>query len=142
MEMYHEVSRQLQDRFDTRRLADRLVEVLAHDTFTDADRAFIETRPLFFLSTADAEGRPECSHKGPKQLRVNGRATMSQDETIAACERIFARHLDGAKLILLSIRTLANLRKPSRSRTARNSWCACGPKPFSPTARGTFTGCT
>lgn len=50
----------LQDRFATRKLADRLAEVLARNEFIDADRAFIESRPLFFLSTADAQGRPEC----------------------------------------------------------------------------------
>ena len=33
--MYHEGSRQLQDQFETRKLADRLVEVLARDEFTD-----------------------------------------------------------------------------------------------------------
>ena len=71
--MYHEGSRQLQDRFETRRLADRLVEVVVHDAFTDADRAFIESRPLFFLATADAEGRPDCSYKGgPSRLRPGG----------------------------------------------------------------------
>ncbi|HWQ38447.1 MAG TPA: pyridoxamine 5'-phosphate oxidase family protein [Burkholderiales bacterium] len=64
--MYHEGSRRLQDRYSTRRLADRLVEVLARDAFTDEDRAFIESRPLFFLATADAQGRPECSYKGGK----------------------------------------------------------------------------
>jgi predicted pyridoxine 5'-phosphate oxidase superfamily flavin-nucleotide-binding protein len=70
--MYHDGSRQLQDRFATRKLADRLVETLARNAFTDADRAFIESRPLFFLSTADAEGRPECSYKGgvPGFVRV------------------------------------------------------------------------
>ena len=55
---------QLQDRFDTRRLADRLDEKLARTAFTDEDRAFIESRPLFFLATADADGRPDCSYKG------------------------------------------------------------------------------
>lgn len=126
--MYHEGSRRLQDRFDTRKLADRLVEVLARNAFTDADRAFIESRPFFFLSTADAEGRPESSYKGgvpgfvrvlapqtlafpsydgngmfkslgnllvnpyvgllfmdfesPKRLRVNGRATLDEDDPL------------------------------------------------------------
>ncbi len=62
--MYHEGSRQLQDSFSSRKLADRLVEVLARNAFTDDDRKFIDSRPLFFLSTADAEGRPDCSYKG------------------------------------------------------------------------------
>jgi uncharacterized protein len=70
--MYHEGSRELQERFRTRALADRLVERLARDAFTDEDRAFIESRPLFFLATADAEGRPDCSYKGglPGFVRV------------------------------------------------------------------------
>jgi uncharacterized protein len=64
--MYHDGSRRLQDEFDTRRLADRLVEKLARSAFTDADREFIESRPMFFLATADAQGRPDCSYKGGK----------------------------------------------------------------------------
>lgn len=62
--MYHEHSRELQDRFDSRRLADRLAETLAHSRFTPKDRAFIEARDCFFLATADADGYPECSYKG------------------------------------------------------------------------------
>jgi predicted pyridoxine 5'-phosphate oxidase superfamily flavin-nucleotide-binding protein len=77
--MYHDGSRQLQDQFDTRRLADRLVEVLAHNEFTDEDRTFIESRPLFFLATADADGRPDCSYKGgqPGFVRVVDRQTLA-----------------------------------------------------------------
>jgi predicted pyridoxine 5'-phosphate oxidase superfamily flavin-nucleotide-binding protein len=62
--MYHEHSRALQDRFDTRRLADRLVDTLAHARFTADDRAFIEARNCFFLATTDADGFPDCSYKG------------------------------------------------------------------------------
>jgi predicted pyridoxine 5'-phosphate oxidase superfamily flavin-nucleotide-binding protein len=61
---FHERSRELQDRFDTRRLADRIEEVLLHDRFDDHDRAFIESRDMFFLATADADGRPQVSYKG------------------------------------------------------------------------------
>jgi predicted pyridoxine 5'-phosphate oxidase superfamily flavin-nucleotide-binding protein len=69
---YHDGMRALQDRFDSRRLADRLDERLARSTFTDDDRAFIESRTLFFLATADGEGRPDCSFKGgdPGFVRV------------------------------------------------------------------------
>ena len=79
IEMYHDGSRQLQERFETRRLADRLVEVIAHTTFTDADRAFIESRPMFFLATADNEGRPDCSYKGgrPGFIRVVEPGTLA-----------------------------------------------------------------
>jgi uncharacterized protein len=77
--MYHDGSRQLQDQFATRKLADRLVEVLVRSEFTDEDRTFIESRPLFFLATADAEGHPDCSYKGglPGFVRVVDRQTLA-----------------------------------------------------------------
>jgi uncharacterized protein len=77
--MYHAGSRQLQDEFDTRKLADRLVEVVARDAFTEDDRTFIESRPFFFLATADADGRPECSYKGglPGFVRVLDANTLA-----------------------------------------------------------------
>ena len=62
---YHRGSRLLQDRFDTRRLADRLDERFVQRAAIDADdRAFIERMDMFFLATADAGGRPQCSYKG------------------------------------------------------------------------------
>ena len=69
---YHDGSRSLQDRFDTRALADRIDGLLVSDTIGDGDRAFIEARDMFFLATADAEGRPTCSYKGgePGFVRV------------------------------------------------------------------------
>ena len=125
---YHSGMRQLQDRFDSRRIADRLDERLGRTQFTPDDRAFIESRPLFFLASADAQGRPDCSHKGgdpgfvrvtsdnelafpsydgngmfrslgnvlvnpavgllfidfesPRRLRVNGVATVSEDDAL------------------------------------------------------------
>ena len=77
--MYHDGSRQLQDQFATRKLANRLVEVLVRSEFTDEDRTFIESRPLFFLATADAEGHPDCSYKGglPGFVRVVDRQTLA-----------------------------------------------------------------
>ena len=70
--MYHEGSRELQERYDTRRLADRLAQVTVHDRFTAEDRAFIERLDMFFLATADPDGQPTCSYKGgdPGFVRV------------------------------------------------------------------------
>ena len=70
--MYHRGHRELQDRFDSRRIADRLVEVLHRTRFSNEDREFIESRAFFFLATADAAGRPDCSYKGgrPGFVRV------------------------------------------------------------------------
>ena len=61
---FHDGSRSLQDRFDTRALADRIDQLLVTDSISDGDRAFIEARDMFFLATADADGRPTCSYKG------------------------------------------------------------------------------
>ena len=72
--MFHDGNRRLQDQFDSRRISDRLEEKLTRQAFTDNDRAFIETSAFFFLATADAEGHPDCSHKGgvPGFVRVVG----------------------------------------------------------------------
>ena len=43
MSMYHEGHRELQDRFLGRAVADRLEQHRMHRTFTDTDRAFIES---------------------------------------------------------------------------------------------------
>ena len=71
--MYHDGSRQLQDTFATRRLADRLAEVVAHGAFTDADRAFIESRPLFFLATADGRGGRTAPTRADSRIRPRRR---------------------------------------------------------------------
>jgi predicted pyridoxine 5'-phosphate oxidase superfamily flavin-nucleotide-binding protein len=77
--IYHDGSRRLQDRFDTRRLADRLEEVKVRDFIDERDRAFIEGCDMLFLATADAEGRPDCSYKGgePGFVRVVDERTIA-----------------------------------------------------------------
>ena len=72
MPMYHVGNRELQDQFGSTRLADRLVERLWRDHFKDEDKELIEGAGFFFLATADAEGRPDCSFKGgpPGFVRV------------------------------------------------------------------------
>ena len=79
MALYHEGSRRLQDRFDTRRLADRIDERLVRDWIDDDDRAFIEARDMFFIATADEDGRPQCSYKGgdPGFVRVLDERTIA-----------------------------------------------------------------
>ena len=53
-----------QDKFDTRRIADRIDELLVSDTIDAHAKQFIEARDLFFLATCDADGHPQCSYKG------------------------------------------------------------------------------
>ena len=70
--MYHDGHRQLQDQFDSRRIADRLAEHTYRSALDDGDRTFIESASMFFLATADADGNPDCSYKGgdPGFVRV------------------------------------------------------------------------
>lgn len=74
---YRESQRQLQDRFDTRRLADRLATVAGDDV--TAFREFIEARDMFFIATVDAAGQPQCSYKGgaPGFVRVVDEHTIA-----------------------------------------------------------------
>jgi uncharacterized protein len=62
--MYHAGSRAIQDRFDSRRIADRLEQVTVHTELSEWDAEFIAQASMFFLATADADGWPDCSYKG------------------------------------------------------------------------------
>jgi hypothetical protein len=76
--LYHDGNRQLQDAFASRPISDRLEE-LARTEFTADDRAFIESAIYFFVATADAQGRPDCSFKGgpPGFVRVTGPSELA-----------------------------------------------------------------
>jgi predicted pyridoxine 5'-phosphate oxidase superfamily flavin-nucleotide-binding protein len=62
--LYHDGNRKLQDQFDSRRISDPLEQKLARTAFTEDDKAFIQSAVYFFLASADADGRPDCSFKG------------------------------------------------------------------------------
>ena len=79
MGLYSDASRELQDRFDTRRLADRIEERIVRDRIDEGDRAFIEARDMFFIATTDEEGQPQCSYKGGEP----GFVRVLDDTTIA-----------------------------------------------------------
>lgn len=78
-ELFHEGNRHFQDRFDTRRLADRLEERIVRDFLDDGDKAFIGRMEMFFLATADEFGFPNCSYKGGDR----GFVRVVDDRTIA-----------------------------------------------------------
>lgn len=77
--MFHDGNRRLQDQFDSRRISDRLEEKLTSTAFTADDRAHIESVQYFFIATADADGRPDCSFKGgpPGFVRVTGDSELA-----------------------------------------------------------------
>ena len=76
---YHDGSRQLQDAFHSRPIADRLQQVTVHAAFTPSDRAFIESAIYFFLATADDDGHPDVSFKGGPAgfVRVTGASELA-----------------------------------------------------------------
>jgi predicted pyridoxine 5'-phosphate oxidase superfamily flavin-nucleotide-binding protein len=76
---YADASRTLQDRFDTRRLADRLADVKVHHAFTGEDLDFIHAQDMFFLATVDEQGQPTCSYKGG----APGFVTVLDETTLA-----------------------------------------------------------
>lgn len=76
--LYEPSHRQLQQQFDTTRLADRIEERLFRTALTADDQAFIERLDLFFLATVNSRGEPSCSYKGgdPGFVRVLDSATL------------------------------------------------------------------
>jgi predicted pyridoxine 5'-phosphate oxidase superfamily flavin-nucleotide-binding protein len=75
---YHSGNRLLQDDFDSRRISDRLAG-FNRTAFTADDKAFIESAIYFFIATADAEGRPDCSFKGgaPGFVRITAPSELA-----------------------------------------------------------------
>ena len=75
---YHEGNRELQDRFQTRKLADRLSERVTETIGAEA-REVIEAARMFFLATCDDRGLPTCSYKGgdPGFVRVVDDRTLA-----------------------------------------------------------------
>lgn len=57
-------SREIQDRFDTRRLADQITRRTIHDRLTEGDKEFIEGMDMFFIASQGADGNLDCSYKG------------------------------------------------------------------------------
>ncbi|GIT43621.1 MAG: hypothetical protein Ct9H300mP11_15570 [Chloroflexota bacterium] len=60
---YHQGNLQLQDKFGTRKLAERLAN-RATETLESGQREMIESANMFFLATCDERGLPTVSYKG------------------------------------------------------------------------------
>jgi uncharacterized protein len=77
--IYSEHHRALQKRFDTTRLADRIDQSIVSAELAGDQRAFIESRDMFFLTSVDHRGFPTCSYKGgpPGFVRVVDQKTIA-----------------------------------------------------------------
>ncbi|MCX7098215.1 MAG: pyridoxamine 5'-phosphate oxidase family protein [Methylococcales bacterium] len=69
----------LQDQHDTRKLADRLGQMIVEPQINPQHQGFIESRNFFFLTTIDHRGYPTCSYKGgnPGFVRVLDPQTLA-----------------------------------------------------------------
>ncbi len=78
-DIYRDGNRQLQDQFDTRRLADRLDEAIVQDSIMPSDKDFIERLDMFFIATVDERGHANCSYKAgePGFVRVLDEHTLA-----------------------------------------------------------------
>lgn len=77
--IYHDGQRQLQQQFDTMRLADKMEEKTIRGTLTQKQIAFIQSADMVFLATADEQGQPTCSYRGgdPGFVRVVDAQTIA-----------------------------------------------------------------
>ena len=62
--LYGKNHRELQDNFDSRKMADRLEDLIVKKELDDSACEFIESLDMFFISTIDHNGRPTVSYKG------------------------------------------------------------------------------
>ena len=78
-DFYDTHHRGLQERFESRPLADTLEALIVRPTLDDDAAAFIESREFFFLTTVRADGQPTVSHKGgpPGFVRVVDSSTLA-----------------------------------------------------------------
>ena len=76
--IYGEHQRTFQKLFDTKRLADRIEESIVAAELAADQKAFIESRDMFFLTSVDHRGFPTCSYKGgaPGFVRVLDHKTI------------------------------------------------------------------
>lgn len=62
--LYGSGARELQDLFDSRRLADRLASLTLHDALDEGDIALVRDQSTVWVATVDADGWPDVSYKG------------------------------------------------------------------------------
>ena len=79
MSLYHDNHKKLQRQFDSEALADRLESLIVKDRISDEDKAFIESREFFYLSSVMEDGFPTVSFKGgaPGFIRVLDEQTIA-----------------------------------------------------------------
>ena len=170
-------ARKLQDRFDTRNLADAELQAIVHDELSDMDKGFISGSEMFWLASVDDKGSPTVSYKGgapgfvniidgrtlvfpnydgngmyfsmgniastseigmlfmsfevPARLRVQGRATLTDDKTMVGRfpGAQFAVKVDITALITNCPRYIPKMQRVSSSRYVPDAVTGAQPIP-------------
>ena len=97
---YHDGMRALQDRFDGRRVADRLAEHRRRWDFWDDDRVMIESAPFFFIATSYGD-YTDCSMRSgmPGFVKIVAPGTIDSLNTTAT--RCIVRSVISAEIRML-----------------------------------------
>ncbi len=76
--LYGTGARRLQDRFDTRRLADAIAGGVVREELDEGDARLIGEQSKMWIATTDADGWPDVSYKGgdPGFVRVTSPTTL------------------------------------------------------------------
>jgi predicted pyridoxine 5'-phosphate oxidase superfamily flavin-nucleotide-binding protein len=62
--LFGDTHRALQDEFETRKMADRIIDIACNAEVGEEEKGFIESRDMFFLASVNADGQPTVSYKG------------------------------------------------------------------------------
>ena len=79
MAFYTQSQRDMQERFESQRLADAVEAAVVGESLDDTHKTFISSRDFFFLSTVNADGEPTVSYKGGDV----GTVKVIDDQTLA-----------------------------------------------------------
>ena len=148
---YHDGMRELQDRFDGRRVADGLEKHRLHFEFWEQDRKLIEEARFFFIATSYRDN-VDCSMRSgdPGFVRITGPDTLEYPEydgnnmyrTLGTATRISGCCSCASTASRLARASAARPRSTTARKrladiTAQNSSCASNAR-FFRTARATF----
>lgn len=79
---YNDEQKQIQEKFDSVRMATRLIEKTYQEELDGSDISLITSQRMFFLATADREGEPYCTFRGgdPGFVKVIDSTTLAWPE--------------------------------------------------------------
>jgi|SRR5450759_2165679 len=81
-EFYSEQQRALQDRFETRAIADSHVGTIVHDEVQEPEKVFIGPGHVFSVDRPSKIGMLFLDFEKPNRLRLHGTASVGEDDPL------------------------------------------------------------